>query len=487
MSQKSAKRRRKLERQRGRLESPQPSPDHTEPGTAIRDLEELLKSGDIDGYAQTCWNLANDLAEPPEPGQIINLSGECEEHGTHDYTFLLTLQSMMTITQCLGMRTCDEAVRLVASKLPPEKLPCYRLGHSEQFQDWAIFGIEPGECRYCGELPNFQGAAKSINWTNDIPVKGIDGQEYQACPNCGSELLELIGEQMDQWGWKILCLDCRWEIKQAELLDIKQYCGVMEQTKRDLSDAAELMGNTSVSLETRIQTVGVKTRMLLENIGYAALVSNKDSSGKTREEMKDLRSPRDIFRDLEKVHPNFFPTPIEINRSRENQERPFRKKTEGVLTKEQAVQIYRELNFLAHSRNPLDEPLDYDRYQKMIPQWLNLISNTLEMHQVMLFHHPDHFYVVKMCGDRDGTVQCTTFTRDTTGAATCAWPDCVSSIGRHHCEFWGRPWSECSLPDREPAQTEGKLLGAEVDAQEAAEQMAYLLGIDRVTDYRMPG
>lgn len=65
MSQKSAKRRRKLERQRARLESPQPLPDHTEPGTAIRDLEELLKAGDIDGYAQTCWNLANDLGNPP--------------------------------------------------------------------------------------------------------------------------------------------------------------------------------------------------------------------------------------------------------------------------------------------------------------------------------------------------------------------------------------------------------------------------------------
>ena len=43
----------------------------------------------------------------------------------------------------------------------------------------------------------------------------------------------------------------------------------------------------------------------------------------------------------------------------------------------------------------------------------------------MLLHHPDHFYIVKMKGDRDGSVQCTLFAKDATGMFTCAWPDCV--------------------------------------------------------------
>ena len=105
-----------------------------------------------------------------------------------------------------------------------------------------------------------------------------------------------------------------------------------------------------------------------------------------------------------------------------------------------------------------------------IPVWLGEIVNTMETHQVMLFHHPDHFYIVKMEGDKDGSVQCTPFTKDTTGTVTCAWPDCVSNSSRHHCEFWGRPWSECTLPEKEPAQTEGKMLGAEIDREEAEER-----------------
>ena len=105
-----------------------------------------------------------------------------------------------------------------------------------------------------------------------------------------------------------------------------------------------------------------------------------------------------------------------------------------------------------------------------IPAWLEAIVNTLATHQVMLFHYPDHFYIVKMEGDRDGSVQCTPFTKDTTGTVTCAWPDCVSASGRRHCEFWGMPWSECILPEKEPAQSEGKLIGAEIDREEVEER-----------------
>ena len=101
-----------------------------------------------------------------------------------------------------------------------------------------------------------------------------------------------------------------------------------------------------------------------------------------------------------------------------------------------------------------------------------------------LLHHPDHFYILKMKGDRDGSIQCTPFTKDVTGMSTCAWPDCVSGASRQYCEFWGRPWLECTLPEKEPAQTQGKMFGAMVDQEVAYEHAQDLiersgeLGID---------
>ena len=259
-------------------------------------------------------------------------------------------------------------------------------------------------------------------------------------------MLEIQGEGLDRWGWKIICLECEWEIKQAELLDVEQYCGLMEQTKADLTGAIEIMESKSIGTETRIKTAAVQTRKILEDIAYAALVSNKDASTKSLEELKDLRSPREIFRDIERIHPNFFPTPVEIRAPSKG--KAFAVKTKEVLTREKLLQIYRELNRLAHSRNPLDEPIDLKYYEKKLPVWLEEIVNTLATHQVTLLHHPNHFYIVKMKGDRDGSVQCTPFTKDATGMSTCAWPDCVSGASRQFCEFWGRPWQECAMPEK---------------------------------------
>ena len=470
MSQKQAKRRRREERTKAQQEA---SSQNGAANEEVIDLEDLIEAGNIDEYARACWSLANETEGTPKAGDVITDFGPCEEHGSHEYRFRLTLQSAMTIAQCTGMDTRDEATRLVASKLPPESLPCYAHGHGEQFRDYVTYGIEPHECLYCGETPEFTHPSKSVNWPGEVPVKGIDGKEYQTCPNCGSDMLELQGKELDEWGWKFVCMDCDWEIKQAELLDVKEYCELMERTKADLTGAVEIMESTSIGIETRIKSTAVQTRKILENIAYAALVSNKDASSKPLDEQKDLRSPRDIFKDIEKVHPNFFPTPVKIRDPSKG--KPFVIKTKRVLNREKLLQIYRELNPLAHSTNPLDEPVDLEYYGKKIPVWLEEIVNTLDTHQVMLLHHPDHFYIVKMKGDRDGSVQCTPFTVDKTGRFTCAWPHCVSAASRQYCEFWGRPWRECTLPEKESAQTQGKMFGAMGDEEETYERVQDLL------------
>ena len=54
---------------------------------------------------------------------------------------------------------------------------------------------------------------------------------------------------------------------------------------------------------------------------------------------------------------------------------------------------------------------------------------------------------------------------------TCAWPDCVSSVARAHCEFWSNPWSDCPLPQKDDGQTDAKTVGASIDVKEAEEQI----------------
>ena len=175
MSQKSAKKHRReqrIQQEQQSINSPH----------IVEDLETLLKTGEIDAYAQICWTLAENRDEAPIAGGVVTFSGPCEEHGPHEKSFRLTPQTLMTLAQLTGMETCEEAIRLVAKKLPPEKLPCYPHGHGQQAYDHIMFGIEPDECTYCGEKPEFILPSKSIGWPDEIPVKGIDGQEYKNLP-----------------------------------------------------------------------------------------------------------------------------------------------------------------------------------------------------------------------------------------------------------------------------------------------------------------
>ena len=62
MSQKQAKRRRREQRPGTQQEGPK---QFSRAEEEVRDLEELLKSGDIDRYAEACWSLANKSSHPP--------------------------------------------------------------------------------------------------------------------------------------------------------------------------------------------------------------------------------------------------------------------------------------------------------------------------------------------------------------------------------------------------------------------------------------
>ena len=99
MSQNQAKRRRRKQRAGTQQEGPE---QFSRAEEEVRDLEELLESGDIDGYAEACWNLDKKFDHFHKLGGEISLKGTCEEHGSHEYKYRLTFQSMMTIAQYVG-------------------------------------------------------------------------------------------------------------------------------------------------------------------------------------------------------------------------------------------------------------------------------------------------------------------------------------------------------------------------------------------------
>lgn len=342
-------------------------------------------------------------------------------------------------------------------------------GHPELALHHMFTGAQATKpCPKCGKVPEFIGLAMSIDMLGG-KVTGTDGQEYTACPNCGSDFLDIELEPPSFHG-VLRCLDCDagtavvligddWE-PPREPLDVHPYVVLMQEIRERTEFVSQLLQADDLADWARLESVCLQIRKLLELVMFSSLVANQDLWERSQKELRSSQNIAMKFRELERLHPNFYPTPVDLNRwtGREPATR-----TEGFLNKNDFQKFYGMLGNILHADNPLGRPTDYGSFIKVAPGLIESIQNLMECHKVHLYDHPNEFYLVKMFGDLDGEVTFIRFSTDSEGETLCAWPDCSSWAGRQYCEYIGRPWRECVLPEKEPAQTEGKQQGAYLD------------------------
>ena len=421
--------------------------------TKPRPLEHILKTESPESYGQLCWSLGNQDTIRHKARDVIKLGGWDESGNPKQTKFRLTDESIENINRCLGMRTCGEAAALFAP--PSEEIEpkgeCPH-GHRQAAWDFMMYGIRPTKpCETCGEIPTFSGGAMSLDWKSSGPVKGTDGKEYRVCPECGDDMLELRGDDPVGWGWTITCLNCEWEMKQAEELDISQYSDLMEDIKLKVEAIQRLMEMPGIINQTRVETACLQLRMVLELIVFSSLVSNKDAWQKSQDELRRAWNIKKIMGDLSAIHSRYYPEP--------------KGKPGDYLTEERLVTVYDQLNKIIHAENPVGAQVDLRHYMESIPKWLEWAQNLFLEHKVFLYHHPNVFYWVRMFGGPEEDVLCTPVRAMPAGEELCPWPDCVQEGNQLYCEYIEKPWGECHLKELEPEQTEGKKAAEAIDQQ----------------------
>ncbi len=301
-----------------------------------------------------------------------------------------------------------------------------------------VYGIEPTEpCPSCGELPTFGNVAMSPGFYSDDPVKGMDGQEYRICPECGEDALEIRGEGGAKWGWNIACLTCEWETMLAESLAIAQFFDIMEDVKSRVESINQLMEMPGITIRTRVESICLQLRMLLELIVFSSLVSNKDVYRRSQKELQISQDISKKLRELKRLHPDFYPNPVDLGGSIPGGEPVHR--TEGFLTEDKLIDVYGRPGNIPHADNPLGTEKDYWFFIDSVPGWVSEVMNLLECHKVYLYHRPVEFYLIKMFGVVDGELMPIRFNTTTEGKTKCAWPDCESPSARQYCKYIQRP------------------------------------------------
>ncbi len=278
---------------------------------SVEALEQLLKTEDAETYGLVCWYLANRGTERYRAGDVINL-GAWEKAGV-EREFRLTEESMESIDRCLGMRTYEEASSLFTEITQIEPRGECPRGHQDAALDYLMHGTKPTEpCPECGEIPKFGDVFTSLGFGSNEPVKGIDGNAYHSCPECGDDMLQLQGTDPVGWGWNIVCTSCGWQLKQAEELDIRQYSDLMEEIKLKVEAIERLLEIPGIINQTRVESVCLQLRMVLELIIFGSLVSNKDAWRKSQNELRKAWNIKKIMKDLRAIHGKYYPEPRQI-------------------------------------------------------------------------------------------------------------------------------------------------------------------------------
>ena len=414
----------------------------------IETLEQLLKTEDPENYGLVCWYLANRGTERYRAGDVINL-GLSGKAGV-ERKFRLTEESIENIDRCLGIRTYEEASSLFTEIVQIEAHGKCPRGHQDAALDFLMHGITPTKpCPECGEIPKFGDVFTNLGFGSNEPVKGIDGNAYQICPKCGDDMLELRGTDPVGWGWNIVCTSCGWRLKQAEELDIDQYSDLMEEIKLKVEAIQRLLEMPGIINQTRVESVCLQLRMILELIIFGSLVSNKDAWRKSQDDLRKAWNIKEIMKDLRAIHAKYYPEP--------------REKVGDFLTEDRLVTVYDKLNKIIHAENPLGAGVSLRHYMESVPQWLKWILNLLTEHKVFLYHHPNVVYWIRMFGGLEGTVLCIPIRVDSEKKEICMWPDCVQQENRKLCEYISDSWQKCQLQALEPNQTEAKRMAEAYD------------------------
>ena len=422
----------------------------------IQTLEDLTVTGKESLYGQVCWSIANRGTELHKVGDVITLETWDEEGDPLFEQYQLTDISIENIGRCIGMRTCGEAQSLFENPgmVEPSSEECPH-GHFEAALASMMYGIKPTEpCPRCGEIPEFSNAVMSASFYSGGPTRGVDGEEYETCPKCGGDSLELEGSSLAEWGWRIVCPSCDWEIKLAERLDIDQYCDLMEEVKSRVESIIHLMEMLGITNRTRVESVSLQLRMLLELVVFSSLVSNKDVWQRSQKELQSSQNISRKLNELKRLHPDFYPKSVDLAGSTPGEEP--RGREEGFLSQDKLIEVYGRLGGVLHAENPLGGEVDYQYYMESVPEWITQVQDLRDCHKVYLYHHPGEFYLVKMSGDVDGELMCIPFKTADNGETKCAWPDCVSWSERRYCEYIQDSWRKCRLPEIEPEQKLGK-------------------------------
>ena len=183
------------------------------------------------------------------------------------------------------------------------------------------------------------------------------------------------------------------------------YCNCMEEVKTRIALALSVVeGTLSVGREDfAAELVCVQLRKVLELIAFASLTANKSRYSETYRDFSQHWNAKRLLMNLERIHPNFYPCPIESDCEDEPGVKHFRDLADGFLTRDEFVNLYRKCSEVLHVRNPFQTGEKVINFGLSIKEWIARIQKLLAVHYMRLVDSQE-LWLVYMQSPKDGKV-----------------------------------------------------------------------------------
>lgn len=151
---------------------------------------------------------------------------------------------------------------------------------------------------------------------------------------------------------------------------------------------------------TTVETAVLQLRLILECIAFASLVANKKHYAAQYKKFAEFRNARLLLRDLERVHPKFYPDPIVERPSTDPAyvmvwDAPAKG---SFLSRDMFPSVYEKCSNLLHAPNPFGSQPDLAYYETNLPVWGRQVAALLDRHLVHLVGDYS-VYLVQMNGN----------------------------------------------------------------------------------------
>lgn len=140
-----------------------------------------------------------------------------------------------------------------------------------------------------------------------------------------------------------------------------------------------------------IESIAIQYRKIIELIAFSTIIANEDIYKSLRPSYAKDWNARLIFQDIERVNPNFYPTPISEFIGKENSDEPIiiAEHIDGFLTKSMAIKLYQKCSAFLHAENRYSKPLNLEEWIKYFKAKHYELNKLLDWHWVVLV--PENF------------------------------------------------------------------------------------------------